>query len=1142
MSEPRSFILPPQLIDPLKKPYKALWQARLLTGLLTLSLLAPNGVSYAQTSADDQPVSAAKSAQFKAKMDRSKEKLDKTRQQKKEAYPKGRHNLKDKAVRAELVRKLKQAEEAHIEAVRELAELQGLELSGSLPNGGNFRLMDFDEKGRPIYEDTMNVDAAITTAADQVRDNPTYQNTVQAQVEAENYTTMSGIQLETTTDTGGGQNIGYIEDGDWAEYTVNVPATGQYRISIRTASNNNDGGTINLSIDGSSVTPGYAYSPIGSIEVPDTNGWQNWTTILTYVYFDTTGNHTLRMDFSGGAGSLFNVNWFSLNRTVIIGQWESDTARVTHQELEGKVSVWDGSTPGNDQNHATHVAGTLVSRGINSNTLGMAPEASVASFKSSTAGTYMAAHGAVGPNTTGIHLSNHSYGVTRGWRYDGGWQWNGEYDPNDPQEEFYDDSFGRYNGRSELWDQISYDAPYYLIFVSAGNGRENVPNTGDSWTYPDNFSTITVPSYDPNTHPRSNRYYKHDGTGFDDKGYDTMEGGGIAKNAIAVGSSDEGVLGGVRDPGSATAQGYSCRGPADDGRIKPDIHANGTGLTSSIASSDTATASYGGTSMSSPNVCGSAALLIDYYGTRFPAQAMRASTLKALILHTADDRGKDGPDYKYGWGIMNTKSAADVIKLHADGNGGAHMLESVINDTTTTSETHTFDWDGSSPLRVSLCWTDPARESFDDHDERTPALVNDLNLKVTGPGGTHYPYVMPYVGDWSNAKLETTATTGVNNVDPIEQVYLASPAAGTYTITVDYAGGLTYDEQVYSLIVSGTTYSAPTVEVTTATYAMGSPPTFSTDDLAQTAYLSSSATGANESSEHAQLFDGTIGNEDGNTSDSGEVQLDSGNTITVNLDTSVHTSGYDLTGIETIFGWSNSSNGRSNQGYEIILTYTDNSTATLAGPVHWEPNSPAQYWTKVSFADDEGGVLQSDQINHDGTTTLGSGVIASGVKAVTFDITNDANPGGVIIAREFDIFGYPTGGPYTELESWRLEHFGTSEGTGNYADDADFDNDGNVNLMEFAMATDPSISNSAPVTFTDNASTIDLTYDRNVNAMVDYDFQVEWNDDLTNAGGWFDTGVTEQILNTVGSVQEVKATAPKGSDTQRFFQLSISPK
>jgi hypothetical protein len=167
-------------------------------------------------------------------------------------------------------------------------------------------------------------------------------------------------------------------------------------------------------------------------------------------------------------------------------------------------------------------------------------------------------------------------------------------------------------------------------------------------------------------------------------------------------------------------------------------------------------------------------------------------------------------------------------------------------------------------------------------------------------------------------------------------------------------------------------------------------PTVSSSDLAQIQYLSSSATGGNDSSEHAQLFNGTIGNTDTDTNDSGEVRLTSDNTVSVTFDTSVHTNGYDLTGIQTCFGWGTDGGGRSNQGYEIRLTTVDGSVETLAGPAHWEPNSPAGYWTTVSF------------------TTGSNSVMASGVKAVTFDITQDANASGVVIAREFDVFGVPT--------------------------------------------------------------------------------------------------------------------------------------
>ncbi|MDF7798632.1 Ig-like domain-containing protein [Pontiellaceae bacterium B1224] len=180
-------------------------------------------------------------------------------------------------------------------------------------------------------------------------------------------------------------------------------------------------------------------------------------------------------------------------------------------------------------------------------------------------------------------------------------------------------------------------------------------------------------------------------------------------------------------------------------------------------------------------------------------------------------------------------------------------------------------------------------------------------------------------------------------------------------------------------------------EIAVSTHGWSIAPIVSNNDLAQTQYESSSATGGNEAAQHAQLFNGTLGNADTDSNDSGEVQLSSENTVTVTFDTSVNTNGYDLTGITSYFGWNTSAGGRANQGYEIILTYTDGAVATLVGPNHWDPNSPTSfYWTKVAFTDESYGVM------------------ASGVKAVTFNITEDANAGGYVVAREIDIFGTPT--------------------------------------------------------------------------------------------------------------------------------------
>ena len=207
--------------------------------------------------------------------------------------------------------------------------------------------------------------------------------------------------------------------------------------------------------------------------------------------------------------------------------------------------------------------------------------------------------------------------------------------------------------------------------------------------------------------------------------------------------------------------------------------------------------------MSTPNVVGSATLLMHYYAQRFPGEAMRASTLKGLLIHTADDLGNPGPDYFYGWGLVNTEAAAHLIRDQAEADGFAPMTEARLAPGDNV-HSYPFVWNGVDPIRATLCWTDPAGSSTTAHDSRDPRLVNDLNLTLHGPGGAlHRPYVMPYVGNWSPALLSAPAITGVNHTDNVEQVYLAAPTPGVYTLVVNHAGALTNNEQSYSLLVTG---------------------------------------------------------------------------------------------------------------------------------------------------------------------------------------------------------------------------------------------------------------------------------------------------------------------------------------------------
>ena len=140
-------------------------------------------------------------------------------------------------------------------------------------------------------------------------------------VEAENYTKMSGIGKETTSDTGGGQNIGWIENGDWAEYAISLPFAGSYTINFRVATST-AGGTIEMVVGGSTV---------GIAAVTNTGGFQSWKTITATATFDTAGPQTLRLKFVGGAGYLYNINWFDYFRIPATGDLNSN----------GKVNMGD---------------------------------------------------------------------------------------------------------------------------------------------------------------------------------------------------------------------------------------------------------------------------------------------------------------------------------------------------------------------------------------------------------------------------------------------------------------------------------------------------------------------------------------------------------------------------------------------------------------------------------------------------------------------------------------------------------------------------------------------------------------------------------------------------------------------------------
>lgn len=483
--------------------------------------------------------------------------------------------------------------------------------------------------------------------------------------------------------------------------------------------------------------------------------------------------------------SLDGLNW-------TVGVWDGGAVRATHLEFGGRVTVKDGSSP---IDHSTHVGGTIAASGASPSAKGMASSVKIDSYEWTNDKSELTSRGATYPGEAGmIYLSNHSYGQTSGWAYTGSlspmWTWYG----NGTSSTGVESDFGKYDTYARDSDSLAYGAPYLLMFRAAGNDRVDNPSSGQSVAL--SPSAITTVSYDPATHPPGDNYYRN--------GFDTIASDAVAKNVITIGAVGDAVNGGSRSLAGAYMTSFSSWGPTDDGRIKPDVVGNGDSLFSCYGGSDGAYGYFSGTSMATPNSTGSAALLVQLVDRLFPGHAFRASTLKALLIHTADDLGTSGPDYQNGWGLVNVKAAADLVSdFHAHPETG-RIAEGRVTSTV-SSTTQILVWDGVSPIRATLCWTDPASTATSTGDLRTSRLVNDLDLKVIDPQGTvHQPFVMPFVGDWTSAAFSAAATKGRNATDNVEQVLLTVPSLpGAYSVVVSSTGTLTNSAQTYSLILSG---------------------------------------------------------------------------------------------------------------------------------------------------------------------------------------------------------------------------------------------------------------------------------------------------------------------------------------------------
>ncbi|GGH15917.1 S8/S53 family peptidase [Mucilaginibacter phyllosphaerae] len=484
----------------------------------------------------------------------------------------------------------------------------------------------------------------------------------------------------------------------------------------------------------------------------------------------TTGTNTVQ---PGGTLGL-NLSGSSAFLSNKLGIWDGGSVYAAHREFAGKAISLKNTASVID--HATHVAGTMIAKGVYAPVKGMAFDAAtLSSWDFDDDVTEMSAA------ASGLLLSNHSYGDVGGWDFnsaDNRWEWYGL--PGDNE----DYNFGFYDLRVQSWDKIAYNAPYYLIVESAGNSRSsNGPAIGDTYY---GFTSRTNPTF-VNKGARPANISNNNG-------YDIITTTGNAKNILTVGSVGA-LPNGPVNRADVAISFFSSWGPTDDGRIKPDLVGDGENIVSTGTQSASSYLTLSGTSMSAPNITGSLYLLQEYYAQKNNGAFMRAATLKGLACHTAFDAGNVGPDYIYGWGVLDMKKAAQAIT----DNG----VKSMINENTLAQgQTRTLDVvaSGDGPLSVSISWTDPegTPTTGTTINDRTPKLVNDLDLRIADGATTYTPWVlMP-------DNPPAAATNGDNIRDNIEQVYIAGAIPGKkYTITISHKGTLRSGSQPYSVIVTG---------------------------------------------------------------------------------------------------------------------------------------------------------------------------------------------------------------------------------------------------------------------------------------------------------------------------------------------------
>ena len=308
---------------------------------------------------------------------------------------------------------------------------------------------------------------------------------------------------------------------------------------------------------------------------------------------------------------------------------------------------------------------------------------------------------------------------------------------------------GTYDVTAQQLDTISQQYPTVLhVFASGNDGSMNCP------PYVAGFATVTG--------------------GFQ-----------AAKNVLVVAQSDKLYSWGIN----------SSRGPVKDGRLKPEITAIGTSVYSTRGGDNYLSA--GGTSMASPMVAGAALLLEQRYKQLHSNTNANGDLIKTLLMNGAMDMGNPGPDFTFGFGMMDMYRSLQMLDSnHYTTNNITNNAQQIttINVPANTAQ-----------LKVMLYWHDVPASTLS-----AKQLVNDLDLQVTDPLSVLH---LPMILDTFHSNVNNNAVEGPDHLNNVEQVTINAPAAGSYTVNVkgfSVPSGNQHYVLAYDFILTGVQLTYPT--------------------------------------------------------------------------------------------------------------------------------------------------------------------------------------------------------------------------------------------------------------------------------------------------------------------------------------------